>query len=82
MRWRVKPGHAGFGRAMTNRQVLVVCAHGAAELFVVALVTTARWKRRWEKNGESRGRKGRDWARGGRRGRGVNQSVKMNVKNK
>lgn len=51
--WRVEPGHAAFCRAAKGRQVLVLCADWAAELLVVALVPTATWKRRWEKNDES-----------------------------
>ena len=43
-----------------DREVLVLCADGAAELLVVTLVTTAAWKRRWEKNDESRDGKVRD----------------------
>lgn len=38
----------------TDRKVLVLCTDGAAELLVVTLVTTAMWKRRWEKNDKSR----------------------------
>lgn len=67
---RVESGHAEFGRVATDRQVFVLCTDGAAELLVVALVTTASWKRRWEKNDESRDGKVRDGECGerGRRG--------------
>lgn len=59
--WRVKPGHAEFGWMTTDWQVFVLRTDGAAELLVVALVTAASWKRRWQKNDESRDGKMRDW---------------------
>lgn len=41
MGWGVEPGHVELGGTATDRQVFVVCAAGAAELLVVALITKA-----------------------------------------